>query len=97
MINSDFFDSKFDEYKKEVKDFDLKKRKLVDQKNLNYYVVSKGECFSDKIIVKKADLSMDDISKGLWKDKQFFKSINLKARGNDLQQGGLHPLMKMRS
>lgn len=69
MKNSDFFDGNFEEFNKKVKDLDLKKRKIVDQKNLNYYIVSKGECFSDKIIVKKADLTMDDISKGLWQDK----------------------------
>lgn len=97
MINSEFFDGKFDEFNNLVKEHDMKKRKLIDQKKLNYYIVSKGENFSDKLIVKKADLTMEDINKGFWKDEQYFKGLNLKAKGKDLCQGGLHPLMKLRS
>lgn len=40
---------------------------------------------------------MEDISKGLWEDKESFKSLNLKAKGKELNQGGLHPLMKLRT
>lgn len=70
---------------------------MVDQKQLTFYTIEKGSNFSGKIVVLKADLTMEDINKGLWENKESFKSLNLKAKGKELNQGGLHPLMKMRS
>lgn len=95
--SSDFFDGKFDLLQEQINHLKLKKRKLVDSKSLTFYNISKGPNFSDKIVVLKADLTMEDINKGTWEDRSLFKGMNLKAKGKELHQGGLHPLMKMRS
>ena len=40
---------------------------------------------------------MQDINQGTWQDKSLFKGLNLEAKGKELESGGLHPLMKLRS
>ena len=40
---------------------------------------------------------MDDIISGNWKDAKDFKPMNLNSKGSVLDNGGLHPLMKMRT
>ncbi len=97
MSQSNFFDGSFDLISKNAGVKMLKKRKLFKVKNIIYFLIKKGECFSDKIIVKKADLTMNDINKGTWKDSSAFKAMNLKSKGKELERGGLHPLMKMKT
>lgn len=97
MKNSEFFD---DSYKsisslKELKK--LKKRKLYTEKTLNYNIILKGEDFSNELKVLKVDLTMEDIIKETFKDKSNFKKLNFNAKGKVVENGGLHPLYKMRS
>lgn len=40
---------------------------------------------------------MDDINKGVWENEKLFKELNLSAKGKELNSGGLHPLLKMRT
>lgn len=75
----------------------MKKRKLFEIKKLVYYLINKGDNFREKVMVLKADLTMDDIVSGNWKNKENFKGMNRSAKGKEMNNGGLHPLMKMRS
>ena len=97
MKAGEFFDGTFDEISKNKRLAKLKKRKLYQVKNQIYYTITKGTEFSDKIKVLKFDLTMDDIVSGNWKDPKDFKAMNLNSKGNTLDNGGLHPLMKMRT
>ena len=40
---------------------------------------------------------MQDINQGIWKDQKLFKELNLKSKGKEIERGGLHPLMKLRT
>lgn len=42
-------------------------------------------------------MTAEDIVNGSWQDPKIFKSMNLNSKGKILYNGGLHPLMKMRS
>jgi phenylalanyl-tRNA synthetase alpha chain len=59
--------------------------------------MKKGPSFSDKLVVLKADLTVEDLVSGAWENASLFKDINLRTKGKELTTGGLHPLMKMRS
>ena len=97
MLETDFFDGKFEELLGHPRHQAVKKRKLFEQKQLTYYTIEKGNSFSDKLKVLKADLTIEDMNSDLWKNKEDFKPLNLNARGKELSVGGLHPLMKLRT
>lgn len=97
MLEHDFFDGKFEELLQHSRHQAVKKRKLFEQKQLTYFTLQKGNNFSDKLKVLKADLTIEDMNCELWRNKEDFKPLNLKARGKELAIGGLHPLMKLRS
>lgn len=94
---TDFFDKTFDELNASEEVKNLKKRKLFEVKALNYYKCKKGPSFSSKLVNKRADLTHDDLANLEWKNLESFKEINLKSLGKELEAGGLHPLLKMRS
>ena len=73
----------------------LKKRKLIEQKKISGFNVSKGESFQKEVVEKMADLSAEMIQKGTWKTLEF-KPFNVNALGKEITAGNLHPLMKMR-
>jgi phenylalanyl-tRNA synthetase alpha chain len=75
----------------------LKKRKTLEIKRLNYFVVEVGDHFQEHIKVLKADLTAEDLANGTWKDESNFKDMNLKAEGKEFTSGGLHPLLKVRT
>jgi phenylalanyl-tRNA synthetase alpha chain len=97
LSKSEFFDGVYEKLENDEVIKKLKKRQLIEQKTLTYYVLTKGPNFSDKLVTLKADLTAEDIASGAWNNPEQFKGINLTAKGRDLSTGGLHPLMKMRS
>lgn len=42
-------------------------------------------------------MTTEDILNGNWENPTLYKEINYAAKGKELNAGGLHPLMKMRS
>ena len=97
LEKSEFFDGNFKNLEKLKNLKDLKKRKQVQLKSLVYYELQKGESYARKLVQLKADLTMQDITQGTWKDSKLFKELNLNSKGKELESGGLHPLMKLRS
>lgn len=74
---------------------DLKKRKLVTQKKLLWFSISKGPNFSLKVQKLVTDLSADMLQNGSWKTAPF-KKYNFDAEGAVPTTGALHPLLKVR-
>ncbi|EDQ85350.1 uncharacterized protein MONBRDRAFT_34276 [Monosiga brevicollis MX1] len=74
---------------------DLKKRKLVEQKSVTTYNVTKGSAFTTTLRKGEADLTADMLADGSWKSKDF-KPFNLAADGVPVSRGTLHPLLKVR-
>jgi len=75
---------------------DLKKRKLVMEKKVTGFYITKGPEFALEVVDKLADLTGEMIQKGTWKDLEF-KAFNVNAKGKEITSGNLHPLMKVRS
>ena len=94
---NDFFDGKFEEISQIPRLKLLKKRKLFENKQLVYYEMAKGEQFAPELKVLFADLTIESLNNGTWQDAGNFKSLNLNAKGKEIQTGGLHPLLKLRS
>ena len=98
LSQSDYFVNQiFNTYKKDKRIKGLKKRKALDIKTLNYFTISKGVNFAEKIINKRADITAKDLAEGTWKDSNLFKAMNLEAEGKEVISGGLHPLMKVKT
>jgi len=74
---------------------DLKKRKMIQIKQIKYYKVSKGNSYKTKRVVEVADLTAEMLSKGTWKDTAF-KKLNTNAMGKEIATGNFHPLWQMR-
>jgi len=74
---------------------DLKKRKLITVKQIKYYKVTKGANFQPHRIPEVADLTVEMISKKLWKTAKF-KKFNTATLGKPIATGNFHPLYQMR-
>lgn len=98
LRESDFFaNGIYEKFAKDKRVKTLCKRKTLEIKSLNYYIIQPGTMFSDKILVLKADLTAEDLANGTWEESEKFKDMNLKAEGKELVSGGLHPLLKVRT
>lgn len=75
---------------------DLKKRKLVAPSSVTAFEIKKGANFSLTASKKVADITLEMLQKGTWKDAEF-KDYNLNALGSSLGGGHLHPLLKVRA
>lgn len=73
----------------------LKKRKLTVPRKVIYYSVSKGPKYARTISKLEAELTVEMLQSGAWKDAQF-KKYNFNAEGIQPVSGALHPLMKVR-
>jgi len=74
---------------------ELRKRKLVVQKKLLWFTVSKGSNFSTSLEKLETDLTVEMLQSGAWKTAQF-KKYNFDAEGLTTNGGALHPLLKVR-
>lgn len=75
---------------------EYKKRKLVEEKTVKRYVLTKGEKFTTKIEKAATDLTAEMIASGEWKTANF-KPYNFEALGIQPPAGHLHPLLKVRA
>ncbi|CAF3151018.1 unnamed protein product [Rotaria socialis] len=75
---------------------DLKKRKLVKDDVVNYFIVTKSAGFSTNIAKGEAELTADMLQTGSWKSLNF-KQYNFNAKGMIPSYGCLHPLLKVRT
>lgn len=74
----------------------LVKAKNVTIETTKYFIASKGEHFSLSLQKPETDLTKDLIASEEYKAKQF-KAYNYKAKGLDVSNGSLHPLLKVRA
>jgi len=74
----------------------LKGRKLIIEKTINAFVVSKGPSFTLKLDKPEVELTADMLASGEWKTKPF-KQYNFNAQGIQPSSGCLHPLLKVRA
>ncbi|CAD8048982.1 unnamed protein product [Paramecium sonneborni] len=73
----------------------LIERKLAMISTIKYFDIKKGIRYSSKFREQFAALTTEQLLSGEWKDCDY-KSINLKAEGEKISMGNLHPLLKVR-
>ncbi|CAI8618730.1 unnamed protein product [Vicia faba] len=73
----------------------LKARKLIVPQTWKCYSVKKGPNFAPKRKKVVTDLTRDNFQSGEWKEIEF-KEYNYSAKGQPLEGGSLHPLLKVR-
>lgn len=75
---------------------ELKKRKLVEDVVVNYFIVTKSAEFSTDVAKGEAELTAEMLQTGSWKTINF-KNYNFNAKGMLPSYGCLHPLLKVRT
>jgi phenylalanyl-tRNA synthetase alpha chain len=73
----------------------LKKRKTIELSVTKFYEVVKGPNFALSRKKKATDLTHKMIASGSW-ETEVFKDFNYNALGKEIENGALHPLMKVR-
>ncbi|XP_004486713.1 phenylalanine--tRNA ligase alpha subunit, cytoplasmic-like [Cicer arietinum] len=73
----------------------LKARKLIVPQTWKGYSVKKGPSYAPKRKKVVTDLTRDNFQSGEWKELEF-KEYNYSAKGQPLEGGHLHPLLKVR-
>ncbi|XP_057494705.1 LOW QUALITY PROTEIN: phenylalanine--tRNA ligase alpha subunit, cytoplasmic-like [Actinidia eriantha] len=73
----------------------LKRRKLIALQTWKGYSVRKGPNYAPKRKKYATDLTRDNLQRGDWKDLEF-KEYNFSAKGQPIEGGHLHPLLKVR-
>lgn len=73
----------------------LKRRKLITQQIWKGYSVRKGPQYAPKRRKAATDLTRENIQRGDWKGLEF-KEYNFSAKGQPVEGGHLHPLLKVR-
>ncbi|KAL3516743.1 hypothetical protein ACH5RR_023645 [Cinchona calisaya] len=73
----------------------LKKRKLITQQMWKGYSVRKGPNYAAERKKVATDLTRENLQRGDWKELEF-KEYNFSAKGQPLEGGHLHPLLKVR-
>lgn len=73
-----------------------KDRKLIKLDSIKYFDATKGEAFSLDLSKPEADLTTDLIAEGKYITKSF-KKYNYNAKGVEINNGSLHPLLRVRT
>ncbi|CAL5329090.1 unnamed protein product [Camellia sinensis] len=73
----------------------LKRRKLIAPQTWKGYSVRKGPNYAPKWKKFATDLTRDNLQRGDWKDMEF-KEYNFSAKGQPIEGGHLHALLKVR-
>ncbi|XP_028068871.1 phenylalanine--tRNA ligase alpha subunit, cytoplasmic-like [Camellia sinensis] len=73
----------------------LKQRKLIAPQTWKGYSVRKGPNYAPKRKKFATDLTRDNLQRGDWKDMEF-KEYNFSAKGQPIEGGHLHALLKVR-
>lgn len=74
----------------------LKKRKLIQQRQVTTFSVTKGSLYAPVRGQMARDLTVDMLQSGEWQELTF-KPYNFQAMGLEGRNGNLHPLLKVRS
>lgn len=74
---------------------ELKKRKLIVENTIKYFIVEKDVNFSLVIEKPETDLTVELLQSGAWKERKF-KEYNFNSLGVLKNKGHLHPLLKVR-
>jgi phenylalanyl-tRNA synthetase alpha chain len=74
----------------------LKKRKLIQQRQVTTFSVTKGELYAPVRGQMARDLTVEMLQSGEWAELSF-KPYNFQAMGLEGRNGNLHPLLKVRS
>lgn len=74
----------------------LKARKLIVPQTWKGYSVKKGPNYAPQRKKVVTDLTRENLQSGEWKEIEF-KEYNYSAKGQPLEGGSLHPLLKVRS
>ncbi|KAG6596916.1 Phenylalanine--tRNA ligase alpha subunit, cytoplasmic, partial [Cucurbita argyrosperma subsp. sororia] len=83
---------------KEIHDDDvkaLKARKLIVSQTWKGYSVKKGPSYAPRRKKAATDLTRENLQRGDWRELEF-KEYNFNAKGQPLECGHLHPLLKVR-
>jgi len=75
---------------------ELKKRKLIESRADNWFLLKKGPNYAPKRVKPETDLTRDLLQSGDWMKREF-KPYNFNALGQPTEGGHLHPLMKVRT
>ncbi|XP_010526632.1 PREDICTED: phenylalanine--tRNA ligase alpha subunit, cytoplasmic-like [Tarenaya hassleriana] len=73
----------------------LKTRKLIAPQTWKGYSVNKGPNYAPKRKKVATDLTRENLQRGDWKELEF-KEYNFNAKGQPVEAGHLHPLLKVR-
>ncbi|KAL8143533.1 hypothetical protein V2J09_016565 [Rumex salicifolius] len=73
----------------------LKRRKLIMPQTWKGYSVRKGPNYAPKRKKAATDLTRENLQRGDWKELEF-KEYNFNAKGQPVECGHLHPLLKVR-
>lgn len=73
----------------------LKARKLIVPQTWKGYSVKKGPNYAPKRKKVATDLTRENLQRGDWKELEF-KEYNFNAKGQPVEAGHLHPLLKVR-
>ncbi|CAK9149612.1 unnamed protein product [Ilex paraguariensis] len=73
----------------------LKRRKLITPQIWKGYSVRKGPKYTPKRKKAATDLTRENLQRGDWKELEF-KEYNFSAKGQPVEGGHLHPLLKVR-
>lgn len=72
----------------------LKKRKLVEQRNVKFFNVSPGPNFGKSVKKQITDITQQMLLDGSWHDQEI-KPYNFVAAGRALNRGSVHPLIRV--
>lgn len=75
---------------------EYKKRKLLQESVVKYFVLTRGSEFSTELKRLETDLTSEMLASGSWKTLKF-KDYNLEALGAPPECGYLHPLLQVRT
>lgn len=75
---------------------EYKKRKLIQEVTVKYFILEKGPEFSTTLSKLETDLTADMLATGSWKNLKY-KDYNFNALGAQFEMGYLHPLQMVRS
>eukprot|EP01089_Gocevia_fonbrunei_P017096 TRINITY_DN5458_c0_g1_i2.p1 TRINITY_DN5458_c0_g1~~TRINITY_DN5458_c0_g1_i2.p1 ORF type:complete len:506 (-),score=113.41 TRINITY_DN5458_c0_g1_i2:35-1552(-) len=74
----------------------FKRRKLIEESTVKYFVITKGPKYVRKLVKKALDITAEMIQNGSWKNLEF-KELNYNSLGVVPVCGHLHPLLKVRA
>ena len=73
-----------------------KNLKYITLETLKYFLISKGKNFESGLQKQETDLTKELLVEEVW-EKSRFKKYNYSAKGKEVRNGALHPLLRVRT